>query len=79
MAPKCLQRDGTEGRDEFYVAFNRLGHIVVRRISVAKGPQTALHNAAHLYSNQANPIEDPEDQGRLEPANSRLRARHRNH
>ena len=35
-------------------------------ISVAKEPQTALHNAAHLYSNQTNPFIGI--QRRLEPA-----------
>ena len=31
--------------------------IVPRGLSVAGGPQTALHNATHLYSDQANLLE----------------------
>ena len=80
------------GRKEgmgFYVAFNNSGHsatrqtrnrevspfssrIVPRGLSVAEGPWTALNNARHLYSDQAN-------MWRLDPADSRLGARHRNH
>ena len=33
--------------------------IVPRGISVEGGPWTALHNAAHLYSDQAIPLGDP--------------------
>ena len=46
-------------------------------ISVANGPLAALHNAAHLYSDQANPF--MMIQRRLEPANSSLGARHPSH
>ena len=55
-------------RKVFYVAFNSLGHIaeipfflriVPRGLSIAEGPTTALHNAAHLYSDQATPLGDP--------------------
>ena len=43
--------------------------LVLRGLSVAEGPLTALYNAAHLYS----------DHARLEPANSSVGSRHRNH
>ena len=49
------------GRKEgmvFYVASNSLGHVATS-LSVAEGPYTALHDAAHLYSDQANLLGDP--------------------
>ena len=50
-------------RDEIETQ-NRVGipyssRIVPRGLSVAEGPETVPHNAAHLYSHQANLLEDP--------------------
>ena len=33
--------------------------IVPKGLLVVEGPYTALHNIAHLYSDQANPIGEP--------------------
>ena len=64
-----------------YVAINSLGQIETRNrgkhfssrivpsgLSVEEGPYTALHNTAHLYSDQANRLKGI--QRRLKPAES---------
>ena len=64
----------------FYVALNSLGHIATTEtqnreeitlssriaLLVVEEPKTALHNAAHLYSDQAKPLEDPAEIGTCE-------------
>ena len=48
-------RDETENRNLEEVPLS--SRIVPRGLS--EGPETALHNAAHSYSDKANPLRDP--------------------
>ena len=50
-------RDEIETRNREEIPYS--SRIVPRGFSVAEGPKTVPHNTAHLYSDQANPLEDP--------------------
>ena len=50
-------RDEIETRNREEIPYS--SRIVPRGLSVADGPEAILHNAAHLYSDQANPLGDP--------------------
>ena len=59
---RCFQqlrsyRDETETWNWEEILF--ISRVVPRLFSVAEGPLTALHNAVHLYNDQANPHGDP--------------------
>ena len=58
-------RHPQQGRDSFS------SRIVPRGLSVAEGPKTAPHNAAHLYRKEPRSTRLGIQQ-RLDPANSRL-------
>ena len=50
-------RDEIETRNREEIPYS--SQIAPRGLSVAEGPYAVLHNAAHLYSDQANPLGDP--------------------
>ena len=47
-------RDKIETRNQWEISLSLC--MVPRGLSVADGPKTVLHNTAHLYSDQANPL-----------------------
>ena len=52
-------RDEIETRNQEEIPFSL--RIVPRGLLVAEGLSTAYHNDVHLYSDQANPLENPSE------------------